>query len=44
MKEKLEEFDETRGKPDIEEAVAKTHDSSRDFVIENSGVSISVHQ
>jgi hypothetical protein len=44
MKEKLEEFDKTRGKPDIEEAVAKTHDSSRDFAIESSGVSRSVHQ
>jgi hypothetical protein len=27
MVETLEEFGETRGKPDIEEAVAKTHDS-----------------
>jgi hypothetical protein len=44
MVETLEEFDETRGKPDIEEAVAKTHESSRDLVIENSGVSRSVHQ
>jgi hypothetical protein len=44
MKEKLEEFDETRGKPDMEEAVAKTHDSSRDFAIKSSGVSRSVHQ
>jgi hypothetical protein len=44
MKEKLEEFDETRGKPDMEEAVAKIHDSSRDFAIESSGVSRSVHQ
>jgi hypothetical protein len=43
MVETLEEFDETRGKPGIEEAVAKTHDSSRDFAIENSGVSRSVH-
>jgi hypothetical protein len=40
----LEEFNETRGKPDIEEAVAKTHDTSRDFAIESSGVSRSVHQ
>jgi hypothetical protein len=32
------------GKPDIEEEVAKTHDSSRDFAIKNSGVSRSVHQ
>jgi hypothetical protein len=44
MKEKLEEFDETRGKPGMEEAVAKTHDSSRDFAIESSGISRSVHQ
>jgi hypothetical protein len=44
MKEKLEEFDETRGKPDMEEAVAKIHDSSRDFAIESSGVSRSVYQ
>jgi hypothetical protein len=44
MVETLEEFDKTRGKPDIEEAVAKTHDSSRDLGIENSGISRSVHQ
>jgi hypothetical protein len=44
MKEKLEEFDETRVKPSMEEAVAKTHDSLRDFAIESSGVSRSVHQ
>jgi hypothetical protein len=44
MKEKLEEFDETQGKPDIEEVAAKTHDSSRDFAIESSGISRSVHQ
>jgi hypothetical protein len=44
LKEKLKEFDETRGKPAMEEAVAKTHDSSRDFAIESSGVSRSVHQ
>jgi hypothetical protein len=44
MKEKLEEFDETRGKPGMEEAVAKTHDSSRDFAIGSSGISRSVHQ
>jgi hypothetical protein len=43
MKEKLEEFDETRGKPGMEEAVAKTHDTSRDFAIESSGVFRSVH-
>jgi hypothetical protein len=44
MKEKLEEFDETWGKPSMEEVVAKTHDSSRDFSIESSGISRSVHQ
>jgi hypothetical protein len=44
VQKKLEEFDETRGKPDMEEAVVKTHDSSRDFAIESSGVSRSVHQ
>jgi hypothetical protein len=44
MVETLKEFDETRGKPDIEEAVAKTHDSSRDFAIKNNGISRSVHQ
>jgi hypothetical protein len=44
MQEKLEEFDETRGKPDMEEAVIKTHSSLRDFAIESSGISRSVHQ
>jgi hypothetical protein len=44
MIETLEEFNETRGKLDIEEVAAKTHDSSRDFAIESSGVSRSVHQ
>jgi hypothetical protein len=44
MVETLKEFDETWGKPDIEEVVAKTHDSSRDVAIENNGVSRSVHQ
>jgi hypothetical protein len=44
MKEKLEEFDKTRRKPGMEEAVAKTHDSSNDFALESSGVSRSVHQ
>jgi hypothetical protein len=44
MKEKLKEFDETWGKPGMEEAVAKTHNSLRDFTIESSGVSRSVHQ
>jgi hypothetical protein len=44
MQEKREEFDETRGKPDMEETAVKTHDSSRDFTIESSGVSRSIHQ
>jgi hypothetical protein len=44
MKEKLEGFDETQGKPDMEEAVAKIHDISRDFAIKSSGISRSVHQ
>jgi hypothetical protein len=44
VQKKLEEFDETRGKPDMEGAVVKTHDSSRDFAIESSGVSRSIRQ
>jgi hypothetical protein len=44
MQEKLEEFDETRGKPDMEATAVKTHNSSRDFAIKSSGVSRSVHQ
>jgi hypothetical protein len=44
MVETLKEFDETWGKPGIEEEVAKVHDNSRDFAIENNGVSRSVHQ
>jgi hypothetical protein len=44
VQKKLEEFDETRGKPDMEEAVVNTHDSSRDFAIESSGISRSVYQ
>jgi hypothetical protein len=44
VQKKLEEFDETRGNPDMEEAVDKIHDSSRDFAIESSDVSRSVHQ
>jgi hypothetical protein len=41
---KLEEFDETRGKPDMEATSVKIHDSPRDFAIGSSGVSRSVHQ
>jgi hypothetical protein len=44
MQKKLEEFDETRRKPDMEATSVKTHDSPRDFAIGSSGVSRSVHQ
>jgi hypothetical protein len=43
-KDKLEEFDKIRGKPSMKKAVAKTHDSSRDFAIKSIGVSRSIHQ
>jgi hypothetical protein len=39
LQKKLEEFDETRGEPDVEVTVAKPHDSSRDFATGSSGVS-----
>jgi hypothetical protein len=44
MQKKLEQFDETRGQLDMEATAVKTYDSSRDFAIESSGVSRSVHQ
>jgi hypothetical protein len=44
MQEKFEEFNETRGKPDMEAIAVKTHDRSRYFAIESSGISRSVHQ
>jgi hypothetical protein len=44
MQKRLEEFDETRGKPDMEATVVKPHDSPRDFATGSSGVSGSVHQ
>jgi hypothetical protein len=44
MQEKLEEFNETREKSKVEAIAVKTHDSSRDFAIESSGVSRSVYQ
>jgi hypothetical protein len=43
MQKKLE-FNETRGKPDMEATVVKPHDSPRDFATGSSGVSRSVHQ
>jgi hypothetical protein len=44
IQKRLEEFDETRGKPDMEAIAVKTHDSPRDFATRSSGVSRSVHQ
>jgi hypothetical protein len=43
MQKRLEEFDETRGKPDIEATVVKPHDSPRDFATKSSGIPRSVH-
>jgi hypothetical protein len=40
----LEEFDETRGKPNMEAAMVKPHDSPRDLATRSSGVSRSIHQ
>jgi hypothetical protein len=44
LQEKLEEFDETRGEPDAEVTMGKSHDSSRDFASRSSGISRSIHQ
>jgi hypothetical protein len=44
MQKKLEEFDKTRGEPDVEATVDKPHDSPRDFTTGSSGVSRSIHQ
>jgi hypothetical protein len=44
MQKKLEEFDGTRGEPDVEVTVDKSHDSQRDFTTGSSGVSRSIHQ
>jgi hypothetical protein len=44
LQEKLEEFDETRGEPDVEVTMGKSHDSSRDFASRSSSVSRSIHQ
>jgi hypothetical protein len=43
LQKKLDEFDETRGKPDVEVIVDKPHDSSRDFASGSSGISRSIH-
>jgi hypothetical protein len=44
IQKRLKEFDETRGKPDMEATVVEPHDSPRDFATKSSGVSRSVHQ
>jgi hypothetical protein len=44
LQKKLEEFDKTRGKPDVEATVDKPHDSSRDFASRSNGISRSMHQ
>jgi hypothetical protein len=44
LQKKLEEFDKTRGEPDVEVTMDKPHDSSRDFASRSSGVSRSIHQ
>jgi hypothetical protein len=44
MQKKLEEFDGTRGEPDVEVTVDKPHDRPRDFATRSSGVSRSIHQ
>jgi hypothetical protein len=44
VQKKLEEFNETRGKLDMEATVVKPHDSPKDFATGSSGISRSVHQ
>jgi hypothetical protein len=44
MQKKLQEFDETRGEPNVEATVDKPHDSPRDFTTGSSGISRSIHQ
>jgi hypothetical protein len=44
MQKNLEEFDKTRGEPDVEVTMDKPHDSPRDFATENSSVFRSIHQ
>jgi hypothetical protein len=44
MHEKIEEFDETQGEPNVEVTIGNSHDSSRDFTSRSSGVSRSIHQ
>jgi hypothetical protein len=44
LQQKLEEFDETRGEPDVKVTADKPHDSLRDLATGSSGVSRSIHQ
>jgi hypothetical protein len=44
LQNKLEKFDKTREKPDVEVTMDKPHDSSRDFASRSSGVSRNIHQ
>jgi hypothetical protein len=44
VQKKLEEFNETQEKPDIEATVVTPHDSPKDFATGSSSVSRSVHQ
>jgi hypothetical protein len=44
MQKKLELFNETRGKPNVETTVDKPHDSPRNFATGSSSVSRSIHQ
>jgi hypothetical protein len=44
MQKKLEEFNKTQRKPDMEATSVKMHDSPRDFAIGSCGISRSVHQ
>jgi hypothetical protein len=44
VQKKLEEFNGTQEKPDIEATVVTPHDSPKDFATGSSGVSRSVHQ
>jgi hypothetical protein len=43
MPKRLEEFDETRGKLDVEATVVKPHDSPKDFATGSSDIARSVH-
>jgi hypothetical protein len=44
VQKKLEEFNETRGKSDMEATMVKPHDSPKDFATGSNGISRSVHQ